>query len=57
MVINPKIKILRRGKLSRINEINLVKIKTGAKFLWRKALFTFSPLSFEELSLIVPEHH
>jgi hypothetical protein len=31
MFIQPKIKILGRGKLSRINEINLLKIKTGAK--------------------------
>jgi hypothetical protein len=31
MVIDTKIKILERGKLSRINEINLGKIKTGAK--------------------------
>ena len=29
MGINPKIKILGRGKLSRINEINLNKIKRG----------------------------
>jgi hypothetical protein len=29
---SPKIKILERGKLSRTNEIQLVKMKTGAKF-------------------------
>ncbi len=31
MVVQPKIKILVRGKLSRINEINLLKIGTRAK--------------------------
>jgi hypothetical protein len=31
MGIQPKIKILERGKLSRINEINLAKIETRAK--------------------------
>ena len=33
MGINPKIKILGRGKLSRINEINLNKIKRGQNHL------------------------
>gem|GEM_PF-3853184 len=32
MVIQSKIKILEMGKLSRINEINLLKIETRAKF-------------------------
>ena len=56
MVINPKIKILERGKLSRINEINPWKMKTRAKFICRKAFFTFLLPLFVEFSPRGPEH-
>ena len=48
MVVQPKIKILGRGKLSRIDEIKLVKIKTGAKFLCpsHRELCRFDPVSY-----------
>ena len=56
MGIQPKIKILGRGKLSRINEINPWKMKTRAKFISRKAFFTFLLPLFVEFSLRGPEH-
>ncbi len=50
MGINPKIKIVKRGKLSRINEIKLVKMKTRQvpfHSFRPKILFAALPYSYD----------